>query len=755
MPRNMRGFRRLRWALLPTLLAALIGLSLESSVTGQEAPASEPPALTRGPIHEAFAEPINFNPKPGPLIPRQPPANIEEIPPDQKPDGDNVGWIPGYWHWDDEKNEFLWVSGFWRVIPPGRQWIPGYWNQVENRWQWVSGYWASQEQKEAVYLPEPPASLENGPVTPQPSNDQIWVPGTWVYRETRYMWQPGYWVVAAPGWIWTPATYVWTPCGYVFVDGYWDYSIRRRGCLFAPFYYDVVFVRPGWVYRPMICIDIDVVTAHFWCRPSFCHYYFGDYYGPTYVSLGFTPWFNYTYVRGGYCPIYHYHAWYFRTRNPGWDAGLRADFQFRFNHVDARPPRTFVQQQMIVNNFINVNNTTIVNNTVNNFNRTNVQTLALAKPMNQLVTRANADADAPIRFQRINQAQLRETVEQQQQLRRAHQQRVEIERATAAKLIGSVPNGVPAATAPAGGPRPTPRFAAPTRPVTAELPKTPIVAKPMPTVSAGAAGAGGTGTGPAGQPVTGRPSRLPPPVPKPAAGIPGGPPSPAVGSAPAPSPTQPIPFPGNGGATGGSAARPRPSAPVGTEPARPRPGPQVPTDATRPVITKPAPVPNPGGGVATVPASPGPRPQPQPPRPTIAGGGPSGGAAPTIPAVPSPRPQPPRPTISGGSSGGGAPAVNPPTPAPRPPAPAPKPPTGGGSSGGGAPAVNPPTPRPQINPPPPPPPRVNPPPPPPKSPPPPPRVNPPPPPPKSPPPPPRNPPPPPPKNPPPKSDGKT
>ena len=44
--------------------------------------------------------------------------------------GDNVVWIPGYWSWDDSRNDFLWVSGIWRNLPPGRQWVPGYWSEA-------------------------------------------------------------------------------------------------------------------------------------------------------------------------------------------------------------------------------------------------------------------------------------------------------------------------------------------------------------------------------------------------------------------------------------------------------------------------------------------------------------------------------------------------------------------------------------------------------------------------------------------------
>src|SRR5690349_12376128 len=56
--------------------------------------------LTRGPVHEAFAETISLEPQAGIVVPRMPPEAIEEIPPDQRPAGENVAWIPGYWAWD-------------------------------------------------------------------------------------------------------------------------------------------------------------------------------------------------------------------------------------------------------------------------------------------------------------------------------------------------------------------------------------------------------------------------------------------------------------------------------------------------------------------------------------------------------------------------------------------------------------------------------------------------------------------------------
>src|SRR5438128_10843450 len=56
---------------------------------------SGPEVLARGPVHEAFAEPTETRPTPSPLVNKQPPAPIEEMPPDQRPAGENVQWIAG------------------------------------------------------------------------------------------------------------------------------------------------------------------------------------------------------------------------------------------------------------------------------------------------------------------------------------------------------------------------------------------------------------------------------------------------------------------------------------------------------------------------------------------------------------------------------------------------------------------------------------------------------------------------------------
>ena len=45
-------------------------------------------------------------------VPKAPPAPVGEVPPEYRPDGDNVIWIPGYWWWDEDGGEFICVSNF-------------------------------------------------------------------------------------------------------------------------------------------------------------------------------------------------------------------------------------------------------------------------------------------------------------------------------------------------------------------------------------------------------------------------------------------------------------------------------------------------------------------------------------------------------------------------------------------------------------------------------------------------------------------
>ena len=332
--------------LLPSTVA---GLFLAAVAAAQE---PTPPAggesgvqeLTRGPVHEAFGQPSQFNPQPGEVVAKAPPEAVEELPPDQKPEGDDVRWIPGYWHFDDEAKDFMWVSGFWRNIPPGRTWVPGYWNKTADGHQWVSGFWSSTTATEAVYLPAPPETLEAGPAGEMPAADNVWMSGVWMWRDTRYLWRPGYWSAGNPNWVWSAPHYDWTPNGYMYVDGYWDYPIQQRGLLFAP----VIFgnrLRPGFVYTPSVYIDPGLLALNLFARPRYGHYYFGDYYAANYASAGIYPWFAFSNTRLGYDPLYNYTAASYASTNPNWQTDQRAAYYARQKNADARPPRTFAAQR--------------------------------------------------------------------------------------------------------------------------------------------------------------------------------------------------------------------------------------------------------------------------------------------------------------------------------------------------------------------------------------------------------------------------
>lgn len=354
--------------------------------------------LSRGPVHEAFANVVVFDPEPGVVFPKTLPDRIEEIPPDQRPAGNNITWIPGYWAWDDERNDYLWVSGVWRALPPGRQWVPGYWEQSDRGFQWVSGYWADAAIQQPIYLPAPPANLEEGPNIAAPSDEYVWAPGHWNWYQGRYAWQPGSWVVGQPDREWYPDSYVWTPSGYVFVDGYWDYSVDRRGVLFAPVYFEPsVYERQDYQYSPNIVVALAGLLANLFQRPSYDHYYFGDYYDDTYRNQGFYYW---SYPQSGryrYDPIYEQQRWEYR-RDREWRNRLETLYQYRRDHEEARPWRTWESQRSISTR-----------------EQSNDNNLVIVVPLNQLQDGRNS----PIRFQQVDREERQRIVQRSQEIRKS------------------------------------------------------------------------------------------------------------------------------------------------------------------------------------------------------------------------------------------------------------------------------------------------------------------------------------------------
>ena len=391
-------------------LVALIGTSWTPAVCRAEeaaAPAQGEQVLTRGPVHEAFAGLITFNPEPGIVVAKAPPAAITEVPPGERPTGNNITWIPGYWAWDDERSDFLWISGTWRALPPGRQWVAGYWGETTKGFQWTSGYWADAAAKATTYLPAPPATVETGPNVAAPSADYRWTPGNWMWNQGSYAWGPGYWARGRADWDWTPSHYMWTPRGYVYVDGYWDYPVSRRGSLFAPVYYSSG-VHSGYSYTPSILLDLAVFAEALFLRPNYHHYYFGDYYDNSYQNGGYFSAYAYQSNRYGYDPIYSQQRWSHR-QDRGWDSRMGASYQYRRDNVDARPPRTWDAQRAIA--------------TTSQFKQ---NSMLVATPIDQMAKRK----DSSVQFQSVTKAERQQLTQRNQDVQKFRDERRTLETKT-------------------------------------------------------------------------------------------------------------------------------------------------------------------------------------------------------------------------------------------------------------------------------------------------------------------------------------
>ena len=82
-------------------------------------------------------------------------------------------------------------------------------------------------------------------------------------------------------------------------------------------------------------------------RPSYHHYYFGDYYASNNFQSGYYPWYSFHQSRYGYSPIFaHYAA--VNRRDRAWEDQLRTTYAYRTQHQDARPPPSSWHRRMLI-----------------------------------------------------------------------------------------------------------------------------------------------------------------------------------------------------------------------------------------------------------------------------------------------------------------------------------------------------------------------------------------------------------------------
>jgi hypothetical protein len=369
--------------------------------------------LTRGPIHEAFANPAELDPKSEPVVKQKPPPDVPEEPPAYQPEG-NFIWLPGYWAWDEDRDNFLWVTGVWRQPPPGMRWVPGYWNEIDGGWQRVKGFWVKEDVEQISYYNQPPASLDNGPSGPAPADNYFWIPGNWSQGNAGFAWQAGYWAPYQPNWVWCPARWVWTPAGFTYLPGYWDYRMTDRGQIFAPVVFtSALYTQPGWVYRPWAVIPTNNLFIHLWVRPNIGCYYFGNYYGAQYAGLGFVPWANigiYSRQQYFYDPFYSYCHVHYRRQGIDFIGRTQGWHDYYQKHPEHRLPPTWKQQQQFL---------------ASNRGPKEVAQTQLAA---QKITDVARQTDAPIRLTKIDDRSRQSQMEHVKQLRDLDSTRRKIER---------------------------------------------------------------------------------------------------------------------------------------------------------------------------------------------------------------------------------------------------------------------------------------------------------------------------------------
>lgn len=243
----------------------------QSTIAGQ--PITQ---VKQGIVHEAFIQKtggtILLN-----SIDKQPPPPIQERTLTYS-DPQRV-WIPGYWQWDNARNDFVWVSGTLRRPPPGYQWISEFWFPFEGGWVHVPGFWSAVSLEYISYINQPPPDPINENIPDSPGEEYFWAPGYWEFshENQQFSWIMGKWVSLDPNWVYVSAHYMWHPQGYIFIAPYWDWNVIDRGDAYA-----TVFIEPAVrlkiIYEPAVILEVSTLAEIlFPCYPDymcFFHHWF-------------------------------------------------------------------------------------------------------------------------------------------------------------------------------------------------------------------------------------------------------------------------------------------------------------------------------------------------------------------------------------------------------------------------------------------------------------------------------------------------
>jgi hypothetical protein len=210
----------------------------------------------------------------------------------------------------------------------------------------------------------------------------------------------------------------------VFVSGYWDYAVPRRGLLFAPVYIErAAVVRPAFAYRPTVVVNTAVLVDNLFVRPKHCHYYFGDYHAAEYRRVGILPAPTFHRSHHGYSAIYASAVSHHRRQDPRWEDRVIRDYDFRRDHADARPPRTFAALERARKS----------DRGADSGNAMVAANLRIARPVSELTTSPTVAREIPVRITRTAPDSRPDMERRMAQLRDYRTQRQKLEVESAAK----------------------------------------------------------------------------------------------------------------------------------------------------------------------------------------------------------------------------------------------------------------------------------------------------------------------------------
>lgn len=289
-----------------------------------------------GYIHEAYISkdsgPVEFD-----AIEARPPVKaLEQVPEQAYP---QAKWIPGYWAWENKRNDFIWISGVMRVPPPEMEWIEGEWSFFDDiGWAWIRGFWSSASVDKLTYIEDmPPDPMVENPGFPESSN-YFWNPGFWRYntQQLEYEWVGGSWELLDPNWVLVPAHYEWRSEGYVFISAYWDWPLERRGVLYIPLVISKS-LRNG-AFTPLTIVE--EAQMYQWLIVSYpnylhlCHHIY-HYHPDIWISIAPTWWQWHSWWS---LPWHNQWALWWWYTHPGYPApaGLTPDISERIRPANPR-----------------------------------------------------------------------------------------------------------------------------------------------------------------------------------------------------------------------------------------------------------------------------------------------------------------------------------------------------------------------------------------------------------------------------------